>query len=88
MVHRVEDILMHRMDLKMLFFAEGMENIGEFRECDRQMLDVGKHDHGKIVLNDALGDVKDIGVIGGAHGRNLCDDADRVFTDSPLADIP
>ena len=59
MVHRVEDILMHRVNDEPLALAELLQHVNEFREADVECIRVG------LCASDNLGDGEQ--VVGGAN---------------------
>ena len=52
----------------------------EFPEGNGEIGDFHHHDHGKVLRQDALGDVDDIGSESGAFRADFCDNSDNIFS--------
>ena len=79
MVHGIEDVLVHGVDIQTLFLAECGQLVHENREVHIEFINIRQHDHGKILLEHALGYVHDIGVAFGTGRGDARNDADAVL---------
>ena len=81
MVHAVEDVLVHGLDLEGILSAQGGHAVDEFGEGDGDLRDVGDHDHGEVAVEDGLRNVADVDAARGAFGADFGDDADGILAD-------
>ena len=80
-VHGVEDVLVHYVDLHADFFAESIQTVLQTGEIGVDVGDVKEHDHGEQILHNGLGHVKDVCVVFKADRADLCKDAHGVIAD-------
>jgi hypothetical protein len=81
-VHGVEDVFVHDVNLHADLVTEFNERILEIGEFAGDFRNVHEHDHGEKVFHDGLGDFDNIGVVFGAAGADLRKDTDGIVTDN------
>ena len=80
-VHRIEDVLVHHMDVEMILPADGSERVDGVGKSLGARLEVHQHDHTEELGQHALCDVYNVDLFLSEIGTDFGDDADRILAD-------
>ena len=80
MMHGVEDVFMHGVDIQIVGLAQLLQLVHEGGEFNGEGVDIRQHDHGEVVAQNGLGNIHDIGTELGSGGRHLGDETHAVLT--------
>ena len=78
-IHRVEHVLVHNMDIEPVLAAEAAHYIGKFGQRHGAFLRVNEHYHAEKILQDALRDFGYVYIEFRAFSGHLCEDTDYVL---------
>ena len=77
----MKDILVHHMNLEVLFFSQLVHRLGQPVNTAGQMVNVHQHHHDEQFLHHRLGHLDHIGIVLGADLADSRQNADRMLYD-------